>query len=366
MHNLRSFYKNKKVLITGHTGFKGSWLSIWLKHLGADVTGIALDPVSERDIFNLAHLSGKITDYRQDIRDLKKVKDIMAEVKPEVVFHLAAQALVLPGYEDPVKTFDINIMGTVNILEACRKTDSVKQIVIVTTDKVYENKEQISGYLETDSLGGHDPYSASKAAAEIVTQSYRLSFNQPLTHSVIQSVNQSIATARAGNVIGGGDWSEYRLVPDCIRSLEADQPIILRNPDAIRPWQFVLEPLYGYLLLASRLAEDPLKYSGAWNFGPGEYDLATVKELVINLIKSWGGGKWMEDKNKEKPYEAGILKLNINKSGEILGWNRKLNSEEAVEMTVAWYKNYLKRDTYKLCVEQIIEYSAKWNSQNKS
>ncbi|MZP55355.1 MAG: CDP-glucose 4,6-dehydratase [Bacteroidales bacterium] len=358
MQSFRKFYKNKKVLVTGHTGFKGSWLTIWLKQLGAEVIGIALDPKTDKDLFLLAGISDKITDYRKDIRNLEKIKDILSNEKPEIVFHLAAQALVLPGYENPVSTFEINIMGTVNILEACRHTPSVKQIVIVTTDKVYENKETMTGYRETDPLGGFDPYSASKAAAEIVTQSYRLSFTQ----SSNQSINQSISTTRAGNVIGGGDWAEYRLVPDCIRALETDQPIIIRNPYALRPWQHVLEPLSGYLFLALKMAEDPEKYSGAWNFGPNEENNASVRDVVDMLISLWGNGEWKPKIKSGKLHEAGLLRLNINKSHDILGWYSVMDFREAVQWTAEWYKAYKKADAYKLCMDQIERYTAKWNS----
>lgn len=356
MQDFKGFYRNKKVLITGHTGFKGSWLTIWLKQLGAEIIGIALDPKTDRDLFHLAGLSNKIKDYRQDIRCLDKIKEIFKKEKPEIVFHLAAQALVLPAYENPVSTFETNIMGTVNILEACRHTPSIKQIVIVTTDKVYENKETMAGYRETDPLGGYDPYSASKAAAEIIAQSYHLSFNQ--------SINQSISTARAGNVIGGGDWSKYRLVPDCIRALEETQPVIIRNPQAVRPWQYVLEPLSGYLLLVMKLAKDPDIYSGAWNFGPEERDNASVKDMTELIISEWGRGELICDDKSFKPHEAGMLRLNIGKAKNILGWKPVLDIREAVEWTVEWYKTYNNSDVYQLCSSQIKRFMEKWNSGN--
>lgn len=362
MQHLKNFYKNKKVLVTGHTGFKGSWLTIWLKQLGAEVIGIALDPKTERDLFLLADLSDKIKDYRQDIRNIDKIREILLQEKPEIVFHLAAQTLVLPGYENPVSTFETNVMGTVNILEACRHTPSVKQIVIVTTDKVYENKETLTSYRETDPLGGYDPYSASKAAAEIVTQSYRLSFAQSPNQSINHPINQSIATARAGNVIGGGDWSQYRLVPDCIRSLEANKPVIIRNPDAVRPWQHVLEPLGGYLLLSFRMSEDPKKYSGSWNFGSAAGDNASVRDVADMLISLWGNGEWKPERKAGSLHEAGLLRLNISKSKEILGWNPLLNLREAVKWTAEWYKAYKKLDSYELCLNQIERYTVKWNS----
>lgn len=360
MQDLKSFYKNKKVLVTGHTGFKGSWLTIWLKQLGTEVIGIALDTKTDRDLFLLAGLSDKIKDYRQDIRNLDKIKEILTKERPEIVFHLAAQALVLPAYENPVSTFETNIMGTVNIIEACRHTESIEQVIIVTTDKVYENKEQLTGYKESDKLGGHDPYSASKAAAEIVAQSYRLSFAQ----SPNNPINQSISTARAGNVIGGGDWSDYRLVPDCIRALEADQPVIIRNPYAVRPWQHVIEPLSGYLFLALKMAEDPLKYSGAWNFGPDFKDFASVKDLADLLISLYGTGRWETNDDYKKLHEAGLLQLNIDKAKDILGWKPLLGFREAIQWTVGWYKAYKESNVYQLCLDQIEKYTQKWNSEN--
>lgn len=356
MKDLQAFYKDKRVLITGHTGFKGSWLTIWLNELGAKVIGIALDPDYEKNLFNLAGLSRRVIDYRQDIKDLNRLKRIFAAEQPEIVFHLAAQALVIPGYEDPVNTFSTNIMGTASVLEACRSTKSVKQIIIVTTDKVYENKEVFTGYKEDDSLGGHDPYSASKAAAEIVTQSYRLSF--------AHSVNQSIASARAGNVIGGGDWSRYRLVPDCIRSLDQGEIICIRNPESIRPWQHVLEPLYGYLLLAMKMSEDPCKYSEAWNFGPDKPDIISVKELVNLIIRNWGEGIWQSDNDDNKPFETNTLKLSIAKSKQLLKWRPLLSINEAVELTVKWYKDYFNQDVYNMCANQVKEYSVKWSLEN--
>lgn len=365
MEDIKSLYKNKRVLVTGHTGFKGSWLSIWLKQLGAEVIGISLDPVSERDLFILADLSGKITDYRQDIRDLEKIEQIIYKEQPEIVFHLAAQPLVLPSYNDPVLTFETNVMGTVNLLEACRKTKSVRQIVVVTTDKVYENKEQLTGYKENDPLGGHDPYSASKAAAEIVTQSYSKSFFQSPNQSTNHPITPSVSTARAGNVIGGGDWAESRLMPDCVRSLEAGEQILIRNPESVRPWQHVLDPLAGYLLLAQKMAEDPHKYQGAWNFGPDDEAVVTVKELVETLIACWGNGRWDEVNGVSKSHEAGILMLDISKAKKLLGWKPVLSLKETVEWTTYWYKNYPREDVYKLCSEQIEKYMEKWNSGNK-
>jgi CDP-glucose 4,6-dehydratase len=361
MDKIQGFYKNKKVLITGHTGFKGSWLSIWLNQFGAKISGIALDPASEKDLFVLSGLKDKITDYRADIRNQERIENIFKKEEPEIVFHLAAQALVLPGYEDPVSTFETNIMGTVNILEACRKSKSVRQILVVTTDKVYENKEQATAYREGDPLGGYDPYSASKAGAEIVTQSYRRSFFNNVLNS---GYNIAVSTARAGNVIGGGDWSLSRIVPDCIRSLEADSPVIVRNPHAIRPWQYVLDPIAGYLLLCYKMAGEGRKYSDAWNFGPESNSMVSVKELVETLISAWGTGTWNTFDGGGKLHEAGILCLNNNKSKDILGWQPVLELKEAIKWTVDWYKKYPERDVYRLCIEQIGNYSERWKLKN--
>ncbi|MCU0473991.1 MAG: CDP-glucose 4,6-dehydratase [Bacteroidales bacterium] len=358
-----SFYEGKKILITGHTGFKGSWLSIWLKEMGAEIIGIALPPATTKDIFVLAKLERKMRSYYEDIRNKKGLFKIFAEVQPEVVFHLAAQPLVLESYNDPVYTFETNILGTVNVLEACRKTKSVKQIVIVTTDKVYEEQQNITGYKESDPLGGHDPYSASKVGAEIVSQSYFRSFFNP---NILIESGKSMATVRAGNVIGGGDWSLNRIVPDCIRALEEEKTVTIRNPGAIRPWQNVLEPISGYLKLAVMMNEDPVRYSGAWNFGPEEGAMVSVKDLIENIIICWGHGNWEIIRNNKKHHEAETLKLNINKSKTILGWKPVLSFNEAIEMAIYWYRNYSKNDVYLLSLNQIKEYSEKWNLRNKN
>jgi CDP-glucose 4,6-dehydratase len=361
MDKIQKFYKNKKILITGHTGFKGSWLSIWLKQLGANVIGISLDPLTARDLFVLSGLKDKITDYRADIRNLENVEKILRKENPEIVFHLAAQSMVLSSYKDPVSTFETNIMGTVNLLESFRKTKSVRQIIVVTTDKVYENKEQKTGYKENDPLGGFDPYSASKAGVEIVTQSYKRSFFDP---GLLLQSYKSISTVRAGNVIGGGDWALNRIVPDCIRSLEKNIPVVIRNPDAVRPWQHVLEPLSGYMLLCFKMAENSVKYSGAWNFGPDRKGMMSVIDLVETLIYYWGEGRWQIKENNKKLHEAGILRLNINKSKNLLGWKSVLKLNEGIQWTVDWYKNYSKRDCYQLCIEQIEKFSKRWNLKN--
>ena len=262
-----NFYKGKRVLVTGHTGFKGSWLSIWLHELGAEVVGVALDPYSDKDNFVLSDIGKKIkADIRADIRDGEKMKQIFAEYQPEIVFHLAAQPLVRLSYEIPVETYEANVMGTIHVMEAIRATESVKVGVMITTDKCYENKEQIWGYRENEPMGGYDPYSSSKGAAEIAISSWRRSFFNPADYGKKHHV--ALASVRAGNVIGGGDWAKDRIIPDCIRSIEANKTIEIRSPKAIRPWQHVLEPLGGYMLLASKMWEEPTKYCEGWNFGP--------------------------------------------------------------------------------------------------
>ena len=273
-----NFFKGKRVLVTGHTGFKGSWLSIWLHELGADVIGVALDPFTERDNYVLSGIGNKIkADIRADIRDGEKMKEIFAEYQPEIVFHLAAQPLVRLSYDIPVETYETNVMGTINIMEAIRATDSVKVGVMITTDKCYENKEQIWGYRENEPMGGYDPYSSSKGAAEIAISSWRRSFFNPADYGKKHHV--SLASVRAGNVIGGGDWALDRIIPDCIKAIEAGEPIAIRNKKAVRPWQHVLEPLSGYMLLAQKMWDEPTKYCEGWNFGPRAESISTVWEV---------------------------------------------------------------------------------------
>ncbi len=353
------FYKGRRVLITGHTGFKGSWLTIWLNHLGAVTSGIALDPAGERDLFRLAGLEKRISDHRADIRSLKDTEMIIEAEKPETVFHLAAQSIVFEGYREPVPTFETNLMGTVNILEACRKSDSVQEIIIVTTDKVYENLEQDRGYREGDSLGGWDPYSASKACAEIAAQAYRRSFYGP---GEGYGKVTAVATARAGNVIGGGDWAADRLIPDCVRSLEKGEPVIIRNPDSVRPWQHVMESLSGYLQLGVKCAEDPFRYSGAWNFGPDSSNAVSVMKLVSEFISCWGSGRVEESAGRTGYHEAGILLLDAGKAKDQIDWQPLLSLSESVRLTAEWYRNYRNRDAHDLCIEQIEQYHELWTS----
>lgn len=283
-------FRGKRVLVTGHTGFKGSWLAIWLHEIGAEVIGVGLAPYSDRDNFVLSGIGDKIkADLRADIRDGEKMKKIFAEYQPEIVFHLAAQPLVRLSYDIPVETYQTNVMGTINIMEAIRATDSVKVAVMVTTDKCYENREQIWGYRENEPMGGYDPYSSSKGAAEIAISSWRRSFFNPKDYGEKHHV--SIASVRAGNVIGGGDWAKDRIIPDCVRALEAGQPIEIRSPKAIRPWQHVLEPLSGYMLLASRMLEEPTKYCEGWNFGPKAESITSVWEVATMLTRYYGRGE---------------------------------------------------------------------------
>jgi CDP-glucose 4,6-dehydratase len=351
--------KGKKILVTGHTGFKGAWLSLWLNMLGADVVGVALDPKTDEDVFTLSGVGKSLKDYRADIRDLDRMKDIFAKEKPQVVFHLAAQPLVLTSYDDPVDTFSTNVMGTANVLEAIRHTSGVEVAIMVTSDKCYENKKWVHGYRETDPMGGHDPYSASKGAAEIVISSYRNSyFSKP--------GQTAIASVRAGNVIGGGDWSENRLVPDIIRAVQGGRQLEIRSPKAIRPWQHVLEPVGGYMLLASKMLQDPQRYADAWNFGPHATNIVTVGEIVDALFKHFDSLGWKDVSNPDQPHEASLLMLEINKAIYELGWKPVLDLKETAAMTAEWYMSYKTRDVGELSREQISKYVSLWKSRNEN
>jgi CDP-glucose 4,6-dehydratase len=352
---LQRVYKGKKVLITGHTGFKGSWLAIWLAELGADLRGYALPPVTDRDNYVLAGLDGKITGITGDIRDYGKLSQVLEEFQPEIVFHLAAQAIVRQSYAEPKETFDVNIGGTVNLLEAVRKTGSVRVVINVTSDKCYENKEWVWGYRENDPMGGFDPYSSSKGCAELVTAAYRNSFFNPK-----DSHPTSLATVRAGNVIGGGDWSRDRIIPDCIRALMDHQPIEVRNPRAVRPWQFVLEPLSAYLWLAAEMYQKGDRYGGAWNFGPDRDAIIPVRDVVSRIIKYWGDGNWLDvsQGDQKGPHEASFLSLDCSKAKTYLGWKPCLTIEQALEWTVEWYKNYRVVPVSDFCVSQITRFTA--------
>lgn len=346
-------YRNRRVLITGHTGFKGPWLSIWLSELGAKVLGYALRPSTTPSLFEICDLEKKVTSIISDIRNFKMLKDVVKKYQPEIVFHMAAQSLVRHSYKEPAETYETNVMGTVNLLEACRLTSSVRVIVNVTSDKCYETRKQDWGYKENDPMGGYDPYSSSKGCAELVTNAYSKSFFNPdnyKEHSV------SLASVRAGNVIGGGDWAQDRLIPDCIKAIMANKLIIVRYPDAVRPWQHVLEPLYGYLLLAQRLYQDGPVFAGGWNFGPNE-DAKPVRWLVESMAKMWGKNlSWTIDTG-DKPYEANYLKLDCSKAKSKLGWYPQWDLKLALEKTVEWYKAYINNeDMIKVIRDQIHSY----------
>lgn len=348
-----NFYKGKKVLITGHTGFKGSWLSIWLHELGAEVVGVALDPFTERDNYVLSGIKDKITDIRGDIRDAAFLKEIFQKYKPEIVFHLAAQPLVRLSYDIPVETYETNVMGTIHVMEAIRVTESVRVGIMITTDKCYENKEQIWGYRENEPMGGYDPYSSSKGATEIAIASWRQSFFNPKEYSKHQ---KSIASVRAGNVIGGGDWAQDRIIPDCIKALEEGNPIYIRSPKAIRPWQHVLEPLSGYMHLATKIWNEPTKYCEGWNFGPKSESIASVWDIASKVIQNYGKGELEDLSDPNALHEAKLLMLDISKAKFELGWDPRMNIDQTIELTIDWYKRYKTEDVYSLCLEQIKTY----------
>lgn len=326
-------FAGRRVFVTGHTGFKGSWLTWWLLRLGAQVTGYALEPDTDPALFELLGLRSRITHHAGDVRDLDLLRSAMAESEPEVVLHLAAQPLVRRSYAEPVLTFETNVMGTVNVLEAARTVSSVRAIVNVTSDKCYENREWEFAYRENDAMGGFDPYSASKGAAEIVTAAYRRSFFS-------DGAPGALASARAGNVIGGGDWAADRIIPDCIRALGSGETIEVRNPEAIRPWQHVLEPLSGYLMLAHALLEEGGGFAGAWNFGPLSGGNLTVREVVDAVVATWGSGEWAGPRTGDvHPHEAHFLKLDCAKAVDVLGWSPVWNAARAIHETTAWYRD---------------------------
>lgn len=349
-------YRGKRVLVTGHTGFKGSWLALWLHELGARITGLALPPNTNPSHFDLIRLKDLVHHLEGDIRDPVTVQRAFATAKPEIVFHLAAQPLVRDSYDDPKTTFDTNIGGTVNVLEAIRHFSTVKAAVIITSDKCYENKEWVWGYRESDPLGGHDPYSASKGATELVCAAYLRSYFDRNG----QGSRLGFATARAGNVIGGGDWAKDRIIPDCVRALATDQPILIRNPNATRPWQHVLDPIAGYLLLTTRLIENPEKFSGAWNFGPKTSQLITVRELASRFVAAWGRGSIQTPLADEpSPHEARLLHLNTDKAASELKWQSVLDGSMAIDWTVDWYKSWhlTKQNRQQLSLEQIDQFT---------
>lgn len=350
---MNDFYKNKKILITGHSGFKGSWLTQILLNMGANIIGISLPPETSPNLFEALKLDAneKVKNYFADIRDYEKMKKIFSEEKPEIVFHLAAQAIVRSSYDNPLQTITTNVEGTANILQAIKEVGGVKSAVIITTDKVYENKEWHHAYRENDSLGGYDPYSASKAAADIVTNSYIQSFFNPKDFK--EKHNTLVAISRAGNVVGGGDWAEYRLIPDIIRSIyEKKEKIESRNPQAVRPWQHVVEPLSGYLMLAKGLYEGKTDLSGAWNFGPNNESFVTVQVLIDEAISILKKGIH-ETKPDTSKHEASLLKLDINKANSLLSWRPKMTFKDTLNATFKWYKNYYEK------TEDVVEFTNK-------
>ncbi len=347
-----AFWAGKRVLVTGHTGFKGSWLSTWLQMIGAHVSGFALDPGREQDLFNVAGAGGGMDSQYGDVRDFRRVQEHFAHSRPEIVIHLAAQSLVRPSYANPVDTYATNVMGTVHMLEAARKCPSVRVVVNVTSDKCYENREWIWGYRENEAMGGRDPYSSSKGCAELVTSAYRDSFFRDGGATRV-----GLASARAGNVIGGGDWASDRLVPDMVRAARDGRPVLIRNPAAVRPWQHVLEPLYGYLLLAEKLWFDPAKYSGGWNFGPSSVDVRSVEWVADRLVRLWGqNASWALDAGAH-PHEAHLLSLDSSKSRTGLGWQPRRTLQSGLAATVAWYQAMLRNeDMQAFTRSQINEY----------
>jgi CDP-glucose 4,6-dehydratase len=358
---LTKAYQGKKVLLTGHTGFKGSWLSLWLTCLGARVVGYSLGPPSQPNLFEAIGLAGvtNLEDVRGDICDQSHISDVMHNSAPDIIFHLAAQSLVRLSYQESRATIETNVMGTVNLLDAVRRLKSPCTVIVVTSDKCYENRDQLWGYREVDPMGGHDPYSSSKGCCELLTAAYLNSFFQPDQYGRAHEVG--LASVRAGNVIGGGDWGADRLVPDCIRALSREEEIVLRYPKAIRPWQHVLEPLSGYLLLGAKLLQDGPQYSGAWNFGPSDHEAWTVEEVAQEVIRHWGPGGYRVE-SEGQPREAHWLKLDCSKARHYLGWDPRYNVREALKLTVEWYRQFYSSGSqaglHRLTMDQVEAYMA--------
>jgi len=359
------FWKSRRVFLTGHTGFKGSWLALWLRMLGAELFGYSLEPPTDPSLWQLLRLEGEFASQRGDVRDLESLQEAVGRFEPEVVIHMAAQPLVRHSYQDPVETYAVNVLGTVHLLEAVRMTPSVRAAVVVTSDKCYENQERAEAYREHEAMGGHDPYSSSKGCAELVTSAYRRSFfpaNRTVGHQV------AVASARAGNVIGGGDWAPDRLVPDIMRAWEKNQAVVIRHPDAVRPWQHVLEPLSGYLLLAERLYNDGAEYAESWNFGPAAEDARTVRFVLTELARLWNGSgraeagtasgkdaaRWEIDAGA-KVHEAHLLMLDSAKAIERLGWTPRWKLEKALAETVEWYRAHHRGEGLRSRSERQIE-----------
>jgi CDP-glucose 4,6-dehydratase len=347
----KDFWRGRRTLVTGHTGFKGGWLCLWLQVLGAELKGLALEPPTNPSLFEVASVAKHMDHSIVDIRDFEAISKLVVDFKPEIVIHMAAQPLVRQSYRQPIETYATNVMGTVHVLEAARACGSVKAIVNVTTDKCYENREWVWGYRENEPLGGHDPYSSSKGCAELVSNAYRSAF--------LKDTGIALATARAGNVIGGGDWATDRLVPDILRSLEKREPVLIRNPNSIRPWQHVLEPLFGYLLLAERLYTRGHDFAEAWNFGPRDEDACSVQFIVEHLCKRWGSDATWALQPGTHPHEANFLKLDISKARERLQWTPRWPLETALKHIVVWHQAWLSgQDMRAVCLHQISLYGS--------
>jgi CDP-glucose 4,6-dehydratase len=349
-----SFWKGRNVFLTGHTGFKGSWLSMWLNILGAKVTGYALDPPTDPNLFEQAGVASTMKSIIADIRDFSRLRNEIAECRPDVIIHLAAQSVVHRGYDDPIETYSSNVMGTVHLFEAVRQLKHRCVIVNVTSDKCYHNREWVWGYRENERMGGRDPYSNSKGCAELVTSAYRESFFP--RESIVQH-GVALATARAGNVIGGGDWTSNQLIPDLMRAFLAGKPCLIRNPKAFRPWQFVLEPLRGYLVLAEKLSQDPVRFASAWNLGPEDADARPVAWIADELTRSWGSGAvWTRDTSTQ-PHEAHALKLDVSKAKAFLGWHPLVPLHIALDWIVEWYRAFqVGKNLRKVTAAQIERY----------
>lgn len=350
----KQFWQGKRVYLTGHTGFKGGWMSLWLSSMGANVKGYALEPPTHPSLFEVASVAKAVESEFGDIRDREKLMLSMNRFKPDIVIHMAAQPLVRASYVDPVETYETNVMGTVNVFEAARRCTNLKCIVNITTDKCYENKEWVWGYREDEPMGGYDPYSSSKGCAELITSSYRRSF--------FTQLSVGLASVRAGNVIGGGDWADDRLIPDILRAFEKGDAVLIRNPEAVRPWQHVLEPLSGYLKLAQELFVSPEQFAEAWNFGPSESDTRSVGWIVEKMAAHWPGANWNLD-SSVSPHEAGYLKLDISKVRRRLGWNPVWKLDQTLPRIVNWHRNWLgKNDMQKICLNEINEYMSEMNN----
>jgi len=350
------FWKGKKIYLTGHTGFKGSWMSLWLHSMGAIVRGYSLSPPTSPSLYQEANIETCIDSSIGNICDRDRLTNNMIEFSPDILIHMAAQPLVRYSYQEPVETYEVNVMGTVNVLEAAKKCKNLKSIVNITTDKCYENREWVWGYREDDPMGGHDPYSSSKGCAELVTSAYRRSF--------MNELGIGLASVRAGNVIGGGDWADDRLIPDILRAFEKNEPVVIRNPKATRPWQHVLEPLSGYLILAQKLYESPDLFAEGWNFGPNDKDVEPVDWILNQMISKWDGSRWEID-SRNQPHEAGYLKLDISKAQAKLGWKPIWDLSQTLKRIIKWHKLWLdKRDMQAICIDEIKQYVQDMNNEN--